>query len=227
MAMPRKVQDFRAEFIKKNVTPRYSGKLHFGFLLLFGLSGIIVPWFFIEGLKSVELFMIPGAFLVANLVEYWAHRIPMHRSVPGLGVVYRRHTLEHHFYFTHEAMQIEDHRDIKALLFPPELLIFFLIAMAVPLAVGVGAIFGQNSGLIFLSTAMGYYFNYEIFHFMFHLPEDSTLGRWRWLRYVKVTHQTHHDLSKMTRYNFNVTYPIADFVFGTLNRDVSSSTKAN
>ena len=38
------------------------------------------------------------------------------------------------------------------------------------------------------------------------------MKRLRWL------HTTHHDPVLMQRYNFNITYPIGDWVFGTLYR---------
>mgnify|MGYP001499167400 CR=1 FL=1 len=35
---------------------------------------------------------------------------------------------------------------------------------------------------------------------------------------LKRLHQAHHDPRLMARYNFNITYPVCDVVFGTLWR---------
>ena len=38
------------------------------------------------------------------------------------------------------------------------------------------------------------------------------------VRVLRRHHQAHHDLGLMQRWNFNITFPICDAVFGTLYR---------
>ncbi len=88
--------------------------------------------------------MIPIAFLIANLVEYLGHRGPMHRMKRGLGVIFRRHTLEHHHFFTDQQMSYESSRDFKAVLFPPVMLLFFIGGIATPIGLALFLLISPN-----------------------------------------------------------------------------------
>ncbi|MFL5319893.1 MAG: fatty acid hydroxylase family protein, partial [Myxococcaceae bacterium] len=76
-----------------------------------------------------------------------------------------------------------------------------------------------NAGWLFAATGVGYYLTYEWFHFAYHLPENSAVGRIGLVRVLRKHHADHHDLTRMGRYNFNITFPIFDSVFGTTWKD--------
>ena len=167
----------------------------------------------------LELLTVPVSFLIANLAEYFGHKGPMHRKAAGLGIVFRRHTLEHHHFFTHQAMSFESTRDFKMVLFPPVLLIFFLGGIATPLGALAFLLLTPNCGWLFVTTAMAYFLSYEWLHFSYHLPDGHWLSRTRVLARLRKHHTHHHDLALMGKWNFNITFPICDAVMGTSFKD--------
>jgi len=70
----------------------------------------------------------------------------------------------------------------------------------------------------FLASGVFYYVHYEVLHTAYHLPEGHWLAQRGLVRRLRWLHQTHHDPALMTRYNFNITWPLCDWLFGTLKR---------
>jgi hypothetical protein len=209
---------FRDEYRKRAIGPRYSGWLHFAFTTIACLAAIGFALSRVRQPSVLELATVPIAFLIANAAEYFGHKGPMHRAAPGLRLIFQRHTLDHHHFFTHESMACESSRDFQIMLFPPILLIFFFGAIAGPLAALLFFFVSANAGWLFLAVGMGYFLTYEWLHFCYHLTPDSRVGRIGVVRALRRHHATHHDLAKMGRYNFNITFPICDSVFGTTYR---------
>lgn len=213
--IPDRVARFREEYRGAEIGPSYSGWGHFLFTTLGALAAILAAASQLHDVHGAEWAMIPGAFLVANFGEYFGHRGPMHRPMRGLKLLFRRHTQQHHHFYTHEAMAAESPRDFKMVLFPPVMLLFFIGGLALP----IGALFyylvSPNSGLLFAVVAISYFLCYEWFHFSYHLPEGSWVGRLPFMRTLRRHHTRHHDLSLMGKWNYNITFPIADKIFGT------------
>jgi fatty acid hydroxylase family protein len=158
---------------------------------------------------------VPLTFLFANLVEYRGHRGPMHRRRRGLSLLFERHAQQHHRYFTHQAMSYEATRDFKMVLFPPVMLLFFLGALALPVGALLFLAASRNVALLYVATAMGYFLTYEWLHFCHHLPADGALARLPLLRRLRAHHRAHHDPALMNAWNFNITFPLADWLFRT------------
>jgi hypothetical protein len=214
--LPESVARYRTQYRGQVIGPRYRGALHLAFTLTFGL--ISMGWC-ITRLKrpsALEWTTLPLTFLYANFSEYWGHRVPMHRPVPGLGLVYRRHAGQHHRFFTDAAMSLEGWGDLKAVLFPPLLMSFFITAFALPVGALLALVFSPNVAYLFVATALGYFLNYEILHLAYHLPERHPLARLPLIPTLRRLHHRHHDPSLMTKRNFNITYPICDWLFRTL-----------
>ena len=72
---------------------------------------------------------------------------------------------------------------------------------------------------MFAATAISYFLTYEWLHWSYHQPESSFVGRLWLVRRLRGHHTIHHDLRRMTEVNFNITFPIADAVFGTSARE--------
>ena len=72
---------------------------------------------------------------------------------------------------------------------------------------------------LFVCISMGYFLTYEWLHFAYHLREDSWVGRLPLMATLRRHHRTHHDLARMGRYNFSITFPLCDWVFGSLYRE--------
>jgi len=216
--LPDAVARFRSEYRAAEIAPRYRGGAHFAFTTVFSLGGIALCALQLERPTPLEWLAVPLTFLYANLAEYWGHRVPMHRPLPGLKLVYRRHAGQHHRFFTDQAMPLDEWRDLRAVLFPPILASFFLLAFGVPAGLLVAWLSTPNVGWLFGATALGYFYNYEVLHLAYHVPEAHWLARVPGIRRLRWLHRTHHDPALMTRHNFNITYPIGDLLFGTLAR---------
>lgn len=207
--------EYRASYRKENIGPNYSGKAHFTFVLAFSLGGIALCLWQLDQVRPLEWLIVPLAFVYANLVEYVGHRWVMHRPVPGMGLIYRRHAGEHHRFFTHEHMELEGWHDLKVVLFPAVLMVFFFGAFATPIGLLLAWLATANVAWLFVAVALGYYLNYELLHAAYHLPEDSRLLNLPFIRRLRRLHHRHHDPKRMAGYNFNITYPIGDWLFRT------------
>ena len=201
---------FRAQARAEEVGPRYSGVLHLAFVNATALAVIALAAAQLDRPRW-SLLTVPITFLYANLVEWLAHRGPMHAPRRLLGLVYRRHTLLHHAFFSAEQMSLDSSRDFKLVLFPPVLLIFFFGLIALPCGLLLAALAGRNVAALFVITAMAYYLLYEWLHLAYHLGAGAP----RFIAPLRRHHARHHDPRAMTRGNFNITFPICDRLFGT------------
>jgi hypothetical protein len=213
--VPASVAAFRAAYRGEQIGPRYSGVAHFAFTSLASLAVIAFAVSQVRGPGIGELLAVPITFLLANLVEYRGHKGPMHHRLRGRALLFERHTQQHHRYYTHEAMSYEGTRDFKMVLFPPVMLLFFLGVVGTPVAVILFLVATRNVAFLYVATAMAYFLTYEWLHFCHHLPADGPLGRIGFLRRLRAHHQAHHDPARMTEGNFNITFPICDWLFRT------------
>lgn len=209
---------FRERFRREQIGPSYRGWVHFWFTTGVSLAVIVFAALQVEAPTLAHWSTILATFSFANGAEYFGHRGPMHHRRKLAPLLYRRHTTEHHRFFTHAAMACESPRDFKIMLFPAVLLLFFLGLLAVPIGVLLFIVAHPNVGWLFVATAVGYYLTYEWLHFSYHLPPDSFVGRLRLVRVLRRHHTTHHDPALMHHHNFNITFPIFDAIMGTTYR---------
>ncbi len=212
------VETARNAFRERRIGPRYSGPLHLATTVSVSLLVALASALMLENVTPLEWLTVPLTFLYANLAEYLGHRGPMHHKTRLLEKVFERHSIEHHSFFTHEAATFDSSRDYKAVLFPPILLIFFIGGFAAPVGALLWLLFSPNVCFLFVLTAVLYFLNYELLHFAYHCDADSWIARLPYMRQLRQHHITHHNRRLMTRYNFNITYPICDRIFGTLYR---------
>src|SRR5216683_5539367 len=198
----------RAE-ARAEVGRHYSGLLHFVFTTCVGLATIIAAATQLDHPRW-SLLAVPLTFFYANLIEYFGHKGPMHNPVRLLRLVYQRHTLLHHAFFTEDAMEVSSTRDFKMVLFPPVLIVFFFGLFALPVAVLLRAAFGANTAALFVITAMSYFLLYEWLHLAYHLGFRIPL-----VGALRTHHAAHHNPRAMSSHNFNITFPICDAIFGT------------
>ncbi len=216
------VNQAREAFRQRRIGPRYSGPMHLATTISISLLVAAACVLMLEDVRPLEWLTIPLTFLYSNLSEYLGHRGPMHRKTRFLAAVFQRHSVEHHAFFTHEAATFDSTDDYKAVLFPPVLLIFFIGGFAIPVGALLYWLFSPNVCFLFVLTSVLYFLNYELLHFAYHSDPDSWLGRLPYMSRLRKHHITHHNRQLMTRYNFNITYPICDRIFGTLyNKDPS------
>jgi hypothetical protein len=220
--LPEDVKAFRDDYRRRHIGPRYRGWLHFSVTTAGALAAIFTAAWQVRAPRAVDWWIVPITFLIANFGEYFGHRGPMHHQRRGMSVLFRRHTQQHHRFFTDQAMASESPRDFHMVLFPPVMLLFFLGVLATPMAMALRVLVSPNAGWLFAATAVSYFLLYEWCHFAHHLPESSRIGRTRLVRAMRRHHAAHHDRSRMTECNFNVTFPIADWLMGSLARQDGS-----
>ena len=206
----------RAEFRENRIPRHYSGRAHLVTVIAFSALVAAASLAMLDNVRPAEWLTIPLTFLYCNLAEYLGHRGPMHHRTRLLAGIFQRHTVEHHSFFTDEAICLDSPRDYRAVLFPPILLVFFFGFFAVPVGAILYFLVSPNVCFLFVFTAILYYLNYELLHFSYHVDPQSWLGRFRIIRGLREHHVAHHNKALMTRYNFNITYPICDRLFGTL-----------
>lgn len=208
-------QVFRQKYRQHEISASYSGILHLSFTMSFALSVLVWAAWQVEAVSWLEWLTVPMTFLYANLVEYMAHKGPMHRPFKGINVIYKRHATQHHVFFTHEFMQFDSTKDFKAVLFPPYLILFFLLVFALPMGLVINWILSTNVSYLFIVTAFAYFAIYEVLHTTYHLSNDAWIYRFSVFRKLRQLHQNHHRPDLMNRCNFNITFPICDWLFGT------------
>jgi len=217
--LPESTRRFRVEYREREIPRGYRGAWHLAFTFGGGALALLACLWQLHAVQPLEWLAVPAAFVYANLSEYLGHRFPMHRPMPGLGLVFKRHSGQHHRFFTDDAMAYEGVRDLRALLFPPLLVIFFFGLFGGPVWVLLAWLASPNVAWLFLGTALAYFLNYEFLHTAYHVPDGHWLGRVPGVQRLKWLHRAHHDTRRMTRINFNISYPLGDWLFGTLQRD--------
>jgi len=213
------VENFRGSFRRDHIGPLYHGRLHFAFTVMVSLCVIGWSIALLDHVTAAEWLIVPLTFLYANAVEYLGHRGPMHHPTRGLRIIFIRHAQEHHRFFTDEQMQFGSSRDYKAVLFPPLLIVFYLGLFLLPMGFLIKFLTTPNTALLFVATAIAYFLNYELLHFAYHTSQNSWAARIPFMARLRRLHTLHHRQSLMQHYNFNITYPICDRIFGTLYKD--------
>lgn len=223
--MEESVDHFRAHYRSTLIGPRYRGWAHFAFTVSVTSALIALGISQLEHVRPWEWLTVPLTFLYANIAEYLGHRGPMHHPRRSLGLVFERHTRQHHRFFTDTRMEFDSPRDFKAVLFPPVLVTFFLLAFGTPVALLLGWLTTTNVAWLFAITGTAYFLNYELLHFAYHTPANSWISSLPGMAALRRHHTLHHDQGLMTSHHFNITYPIADWLFGTLHRPERSKKK--
>lgn len=218
--IPASLAQFRNQYRSEVVGPFYNGYAHLGFVVI-GSTAVIgtAIWQLRSPVTWLELLNIPSTFLVANFVEYFGHRGPMHKHIKRLGLIFHRHTHEHHRFFTEDCMTCRSQRDFKIVLFPPIMLLLYLGLVAFPIGLLLCLLHAWNVACIYIAMVTFYFLSYELLHFCYHLDESSWIARLPVIRALRHHHRMHHNASLMSKYNFNITWPIADYVFGTIYRE--------
>jgi hypothetical protein len=216
--MTARQQAFRADFRAK-IARAYHGWVHVALIYAIGAAAIWYAVRQIEGARWWEFLIIPAAFTIANVFEWWLHKYIMHRPIKGFMGIYKRHTLAHHQFFTDHEPTIDSTRDFRIVFFPPYALVAF-IALSIPPAALFMWLGLPNVGWLLLTTNVALYLNYELFHFCCHVKNDRIVRHIPFVNSIRRHHIAHHNTAIMMERNFNLTYPIADWFFGTsdLNR---------
>lgn len=204
---------FRADF-RARIARAYDGWLHVALIAAIGFATIWYCARQLHGVAWYDWLVVPVAFAISNVFEWWIHKFIMHRPVPGFMGIYKRHTLAHHQFFTESEPSFDNSRDFRIVFFPPYALVAF-IAISLPAAGALMAVGLPNAGWLLLLTNVALYLNYELFHYCCHVKDDRIVRHIPLVNSIRRHHIAHHNTAIMMERNFNLTYPIADWVFGT------------
>ncbi|MDX2056114.1 MAG: sterol desaturase family protein [Polyangiaceae bacterium] len=187
---------------------------------LAGSVGVGVVYLFLgiwglRRLAPLELLTVPIVFVILNLAEWFIHKNIMHRRRRVLAVLYDRHTPEHHRVFRADSMAIRSALELRLVLIPAAG-VLGIVTLSVPAALLAGWLLVPNVGWLLLMTTAVYVVGYELSHLLYHFPEHSAPYRSRVLHTLREHHARHHDPRCMQKYNFNVTIPLGDLLFGTM-----------
>lgn len=216
MMNPRQAA-FRAAY-RAQIAPAYDGLLHVALIYLIGGATLWYAARHIHGADWAEWLVVPATILFANVFEWFLHAQVMHRPRPGFMGIYKRHTLAHHQFFTDHEPFHDTMRDFRIVFFPPYALIAFLVMASVGGYV-LSLVWSSNAAWLLLATAAGMYMNYEFFHWCCHVRDDRVLRHLPFINTIRRHHIAHHDTSIMMNRNMNLTYPFADWLFGTSDLD--------
>ena len=211
--MSNRQEAFRADYRSK-ISRYYSGPAHVFMIYAIGFAAIYYFSRQVVAPAWYEWLIVPAAFMVANVFEWWIHRYVMHRPIKGLLGIYKRHTLAHHQFFTDQEPTIDATGDFRIVFFPPYALAAFITGSIVPAWILDRAGL-PDAGWLLLITNTALYLNYELFHFCCHVKDDSIVRHIPFVNTIRRHHIAHHNTAIMMERNFNLTYPIADCLFGT------------
>lgn len=217
--MSERQADFREEY-RSRIVGWYNGYFHVLVIYVLGASALYFYARHIEQVQWWEWLCIPVFFLLCNIFEWAVHRYVMHRpiNVRGLRAVYNRHTLNHHQFFTDGEFRFRDQKDWRVTVFPPFALVTFIM-MSIPPALVVGFVLSANAGWLLLCTTTGMYLLYEFMHFCCHVNENRFVRNCPFVNTLRRHHVAHHNTHLMMERNMNLTFPIADWLFGTSDLD--------
>jgi hypothetical protein len=193
----------------------YSSVAHLLFPSAFGVTLMALAASGIRALRFFELGWIVLFFVIANAVEWHAHKHLLHKRRWWLAVAYDRHTPIHHRVFVAGDMAIRARRELGIVLIPAYGIVAILL-ICLPTAFLLDRAGLANAARLFIATMMGYVLLYEWLHLAYHAPASSLVGRSRVIRRLRAHHARHHDPALMQRWNFNITLPLWDYLCGTI-----------
>lgn len=205
---------------RERIATWYNGWVHVALIYSIGLSAMYVYIAHIHRPVWWEWLTLPVVFLLANIFEWAIHRYVMHRPRKnrGMRAIYTRHTLMHHQFFTQEEIRFADSHDWRVTFFPPYAMIVFIL-MSIPPALTVGWLLSPNAGWLLMFTTTSVYLIYEFMHFCCHIGDNAFVRNAPFINTIRRHHAAHHNMSIMMERNMNLTFPIADWLFGTSDLD--------
>lgn len=217
--MADRQRNYRRQY-RERIVGWYNGWLHIAVIYTIGLTAMYLYASNISDVAWWEWLTVPVIFLLSNIFEWALHQYVMHRPrrFSGFRAIYTRHTLMHHQFFTDEEMRFADSKDWRVTVFPPYALVVFIL-MSTPAALVVGWLISANAGWLLICTTTSMYLIYEFMHFCCHIDENAFVRYCPFVNTIRRHHTAHHNQSIMMERNMNLTFPIADWMFGTSDLD--------
>ena len=208
-------QDYRAR-----IAGWYNGYVHIAVIYVIGGTALYIYTQHMGQVLWWEWLVIPIVIFLCNIFEWFLHKEVMHHHINnrGLSAIYQRHNLNHHRFFTDSEMRFRDHKDWRVTVFPPYAMVVFIL-MSMPAGLIGGFMVTPNVGWLIMSTTTGMYLVYEFMHFCCHVDENAFVRHCPLVNTLRRHHTAHHNSKLMMEVNMNLTFPIADCLFGTSDLD--------
>jgi hypothetical protein len=217
--MPERQRKYR-DIYRSRIATWYNGYIHVVVIYAIGLGAFAYYIPHIRDVQWWEWLTIPVIGVICNIFEWFLHTYVMHRpqTNKALRAIYTRHTLMHHQFFTDQVMTFEGQRDWRVTFFPPYALVIFIL-MSIPGGLILGWLITPNVGWLLMCTTTGMYLVYECFHFSCHVEDNAFVRNCPLINTIRRHHRAHHAQNIMMERNMNLTFPIADWLFGTSDLD--------
>ncbi|MGH8388736.1 MAG: sterol desaturase/SRPBCC family protein [Pseudomonas sp.] len=212
--MRQTTEAFRTRY-RADIHPLYNPWLHGTFVTLFGITAIAMFWNTVHQVHPLQWLAVPLTLLFFSFGVYMVHRHLGHHKKAFARMFYARHAVDHHSFFAPGHMTYDSARDWRVILFPAWLIVLHTLVITLPLWWLLKQFDDNVAGLVAGSMVLGY-LTYEVFHACEHLPSHNPLTRLPWIRQMRRLHELHHRREMMQERNFNIVFPLMDYLFGTL-----------
>ncbi|HEY9733252.1 MAG TPA: hypothetical protein V6C89_15140 [Drouetiella sp.] len=152
--------------------------------------------------------------ILMSFIEHQVHARLMHRrffladKIAALAKVYKNHAVNHHatyaFIFSDDPVPKGTDRGIR-------LNVKEGLYESIPFA-ALLACLSWIAAICFVSIVILHHCLWNLIHLEMHKPEQRFFSNWRVYKFLARHHMMHH---KYPMRNFNVVFPIADYVLGT------------
>ena len=95
------------------------------------------------------------------------------------------------------------------------------ILMSLPSGLLLAWLVSLNVGMLMICMTTGMYLVNEFMHFCCHLEENWFVGHCPFVNTLRCHHTAHYNSHLMMEVNMNLTFPVADSLFGTSDYDRS------
>lgn len=153
------------------------------------------------------------AIWLGSVIEWIVHKYFMH-STRFMRTPHQRHAVFHHAerrapgkFFAKEE-ELRDYHLFETSFMP------VLWLLHSPFFYAVYRCFGLSAGLGVAGGTLCYVLAYEVLHWYVHCPDKFRFRNTRWFHFLIEHHRRHHHRSDI---NYNVVFPVADWMFGTLS----------
>lgn len=209
------VLKFRESFRKGTIPKYYSPHFHVASTILMLSAACVYSLYNLNNVRPFEWLTIPVALVYGNIGVFLIHRF-LHRRYAIFEYPYTIHTKYHHRFFTDTMIEYEKFRDFYMVLFPTQVVGSFTFLYVPATGYLLSYIFPMNVVYFYAFTLSLYFLMYETVHFISHLRSTAPVFKIPLFRYLKEHHRLHHRPALMKDHNFNVVYPLADRIFGTM-----------
>jgi hypothetical protein len=216
--LPASVRKLRLGYYNEKTPRWYHGYGHVALTTSFCLLSFALCIWLLADFKLYYFAAFASSFLFTVLKEYFLHRYLLHRKLPILSIAFYEHAGQHHGYFTKDAMEARNHKDIFRVLMQPQDILFLVIILNVPIAWLLAQVFHQDIGVLHYFAGVAFFACYEFLHAVYHSPPEHVWHRLPWFQDRIQHHKLHHDKKLMGRYNFGVVSPLMDKLFNSYYR---------